>query len=567
MKLNQQKNNLLLKRAYLVVAALLVVHLSQAQSTFVPLGSEDYQIADRTEIQSNLISEDVFTNQKPYNRRELVDMIEARDTMRAFYSARDRINHYHLYKNNNEWTVSGQIYSKKPLLKHFYVFKPDFYYVDKGDFLFKANPVFHFSYGSEFETTIPRYINTRGAEFRGLLFNKIGFYSFLSENQIRFPTYIGNSIWQYGAVPKENAFRPSNTNRGVDFFSYDGYLSLPIYDVINFQFGHSKNFIGNGYRSLFLSDNAGPYLFGKLTTKFWKVSYQNIWSEHIQQFPFGSGDSLRDRKYIATHHLSFNATKWLNIGFFETVIQDRTNGIDFNYFNPLIFYKAVEWYLGSPDNVLVGLDWKANFERKFSFYGQVLLDEFRVSELFQNNQGWWANKYGFQAGVKYIDVFDITQLDLQVEYNTVRPYTYAYNNDVLNYTHYNASLAHPLGANFREMIGVLKYKPLKNLYFENRLMIATQGIDTASTNLGANIFSNSNLRPEEYGHETLQGNKTNTLTNDFRVSFSPWFNMFFDVNYTYRRQNDELNIPALNLTTNYLGLSFRANIAYRDLLF
>jgi len=567
MKVKQQQINIQLIKAIVFIACLFTINSITAQSTFDPLGSEDYQIIDRTEVQSKLLSDDVFTNQKPYNRREMVDMIEARDTMRSFYSARDRINHYHLYKNNNEWTESGQIYSKKPLLKQFYVFKPDFYYIDRGDFMLKVNPVFHFSYGSEFETTVPRYINTRGAEFRGLLFNKIGFYSFLSENQARFPTYVGEFIWDKGAIPKEAAFRPSNTDRGVDFFSYDGYLSVPLYDVINFQFGHSKNFIGNGYRSLFLSDNAGPYMFGKLTTKFWKFSYQNIWSEHIQQFPFLAPDALRERKYIATHHLSFNATKWLNVGLFETVIQDRENGIDFNYFNPLIFYKAVEWYLGSPDNVLVGLDWKANFARRFSFYGQVLLDEFKVSELFQDNRGWWANKYGFQAGLKYIDVFDITQLDFQAEYNTVRPYTYSYQNEALNFTHYNQALAHPLGANFREFIGILKYKPFKNIYFENRFMYATQGMDTAGVNLGANVFNDTDMRPEEYGHSTLQGNLTKTITNDFRVTFSPWHNMFFDVNYLYRKQNDELNVPALNTTTNYLGLSFRANIVYRDLVF
>lgn len=257
----------------------------------------------------------------------------------------------------------------------------------------------------------------------------------------------------------------------------------------------------------------------------------------------------------------------MNIGLFETVIHDRENGLDFNYFNPLIFYKSVEWYLGSPDNVLVGLDWKANFARKFSFYGQFLLDEFRVSELIQDNQGWWANKYGLQAGLKYIDVFDITQLDLQAEFNTVRPYTYAYQDEALNFTHYNSALAHPLGANFRELIGIVKYKPLKKLYFENRFMFATQGLDTANTYLGANIFDNINDRPEEYGHSTLQGNLTTTITNDFRVSFSPWYNMFFDVNYTYRKQSDELAIPELNTSTNYLGLSFRANIAYRDFLF
>jgi hypothetical protein len=98
------------------------------------------------------------------------------------------------------------------------------------------------------------------------------------------------------------------------------------------------------------------------------------------------------------------------------------------------------------------MDAKWNFLKRFQLYGQLMLDEFVFSELVTNNQGWWANKYGIQAGLKYIDAFGIDHLDLQAEYNQVRPYTYTHRDSSAYYAHYDTPLAHPLGANFKELI-------------------------------------------------------------------------------------------------------------------
>ena len=91
-------------------------------------------------------------------------------------------------------------------------------------------------------------------------------------------------------------------------------------------------------------------------------------------------------------------------------------------------------------------------------YGQLLLDEFKLSEV-RAGDGWWGNKFGFQLGGKYIDAFNIKNLDLQLEHNRVRPFTYSHGDSVANYTHYNMPLAHPLGANFQEVIGIARYQP------------------------------------------------------------------------------------------------------------
>ena len=60
----------------------------------------------------------------------------------------------------------------------------------------------------------------------------------------------------------------------------------------------------------------------------------------------------------------------------------------------------------------------------------------------------------FRRGIKYINAFNLRNFDLQLETNIVRPYTYQHNDSIDNYSHYNQPLAHPLGANFAEVIAI-----------------------------------------------------------------------------------------------------------------
>ena len=84
-----------------------------------------------------------------------------------------------------------------------------------------------------------------------------------------------------------------------------------------------------------------------------------------------------------------------------------------------------------------------------------------------------------QLGGKYVDAFNIKNLDLQFETNRARPYTYSHYDSIANYTHYNQPLAHPLGANFQEFIGIVKYQPAPKWYINARAIYYYQGLDSA----------------------------------------------------------------------------------------
>jgi len=149
--------------------------------------------------------------------------------------------------------------------------------------------------------------------------------------------------------------------------------------VIDIAFGYDKNFIGNGQRSLFLSDFSNSALFLKLNTRIWKLNYQNLFME-LQTNERQGADVLIPKKYAAMHHLDLAVTKWLNVGLFEGVIFGREDHFEFGYLNPIIFYRSIEQQNNSFDNAVAGLDLKANVAKHFQFYSQFLLDEFNMVE-------------------------------------------------------------------------------------------------------------------------------------------------------------------------------------------
>src|SRR5690606_18538096 len=123
--------------------------------------------------------------------------------------------------------------------------------------------------------------------------------------------------------------------------------------------GYSKFFIGDGIRSLILSDFGAPMPFVSFRTNFWKLEYTNLFFKaNSQTIDYGL-EGYGENKYISLHYLSANLFPWLNIGLFETVVSSKTGGPEIGYFNPVIMYRALERSYGSPDKVALGITGKA----------------------------------------------------------------------------------------------------------------------------------------------------------------------------------------------------------------
>jgi hypothetical protein len=523
---------------------------SFAQTTYLNQGAKEYHLLDRMEIKQRTNPDLNFSTLKPYSRRALVRQAELMDSARIGYhdslgaevpggldkfglTSVDDYNLRSLYMNNSEWFTGSRedFDSKKPILKTFYKTKANLLEVNTKDFFLALNPILQLQLGKESDYDENLFLNTRGVSVRGLIAKKIGFSSFITENQERGPSFFYDKVNSLRAVPG-TGFYKGFKGTGFDYFDARGYVTFNATKYIDFQLGYDKNFIGNGYRSLFLSDWGNSYLFAKINTRIWKFNYQNIFMELMPQFR-KSGDNLLPRKYAAMHHLSMNVTKWLNVGLFEGVIFGRQNHFDFQYLNPIIFYRHIEGTVGSPDNAVAGLDFKANVANRLQFYGQFMLDEFVLKQV-RNNPTSWVNKFGIQAGVKYIDALGIKNLDLQLEMNRVRPFTYSHYDTIANYTHYNQPLAHPLGANFQEVIGIINYQPAPRWSVYARAIVYKQGLDTTGGNNGSNIFKNYNTRLANDGFEVGSGRKATCFNGVLQVSYELRENLSLDLSLLKR---------------------------------
>jgi hypothetical protein len=399
------------------------------------------------------------------------------------------------------------------------------------DFWFTLNPVFDLQIGKDNSDVDYTYNNTRGLQIQGALGKKFSFSTSFYESQGRFAEYVNKQtripsvpIGASAVVPgrgKAKSFKEG----GFDYPVAEAYLSYTPNKFFNFQFGNGKNFIGDGYRSFFLSDVASPYPFLKISTTFWKIKYTNLWMWMDDVRRSSSDDGTNLRKYVAVHHLSWNVTKRFNLGLFESVITNENSypsGFDISFFNPIIFYRAVEFSNGGDlsGNVQVGLNMKYRVKDNISLYSQFLIDEMTTSRVFDGT-GYWGNKFAFQLGAKYYNAFKVDNLTLQGEFNWVRPYTFSHGEVELNSGHYNQAIAHLWGGNFYEVIGIARYN--KGRWFGSAKLIAgKKGFDyesSGNTSYGGDIWRSYNERVSDEGNEVGQGNSTNIFIGDLQGGY------------------------------------------------
>lgn len=565
---NQQPLAVRLKFLFLVAFYIIPVFCI-SQSTYLPQGDKQNILLERFEIKSGTDSVLNFSKLKYFNRHKYA-INGVRNYLQhnneAGLSKVDAWNLQRLYLNNTEWLTEEEreLYrSKKPILKNFYTSPANLYEVHVKDFDLIVNPVIQYTISKESDNDQHLFLNTRGLSVRGKIANKIGFSAYLTDNQERDPAYVQQWINDRDAVPGAGYYKSFKAAGGVDYFDARGYFSFNVTKYIDVVFGYDKNFIGNGHRSLFLSDFGNSNLFLKFNTRVWKLNYQNIFME-LQNASVRGGDKLIGKKYAVMHHLDVNITKWLNIGLFEGVVFGRENRFDFSYLNPIIFYRSIEQQNGSADNAVAGLDFKANFAKRFQVYGQLLLDEFKLSEI-KNNRGWWANKWGIQLGGKYIDAFNIKNLDLQLEHNSVRPFTYSHRDSVANYTHYNQPLAHPLMANFKEWTGIARYQPAPKWMIQAKAMVYQQGRDSSSISYGSNIFLPhvAPYRVNEYGFSIGSGWKTNVMYASLLVSYELKENFFLELFGSTRKQETK-TAPFITDKSTVVSFGFRWNMHRRE---
>lgn len=392
--------------------------------------------------------------------------------------------------------------------------------VNEDDILLSVDPVFYFQVGRDMETKQNTFVNTKGILVNGNVNDKFFFYTQFHENQARYTRYVDSVVTNYLVVPGQGRVKFLE-NDVFDFSQATGGIAYTLNRHFDFLLANDKLFIGDGYRSLLLSDNAYSYPFLRINMTFWKFRYSVVYAVMQDYTSIHDPDVGFMKKYSTTHYLDLNIGKKnkISVGIFETVMfkPADSRGYEISYLNPMIFLRPVENSLDSPDNILLGLNARWKINKRNMLYGQLMLDEFIISEVRAGN-GWWGNKQGIQAGFKSANVFGVKSLNFQTEYNFVRPYTYQHRSEAQNYTHHNQALAHPLGANFVESVTFLNYR-WRNFFGEVRIQFAKMGRDTAGLNLGNDIFKNYETRTSEYGHYMFDGLESKLNSAEFRLCY------------------------------------------------
>lgn len=448
--------------------------------------------------------------------------------------------------------------------------------IQGDDYWFTLNPILDLQVGKATgKNDKSTYINTRGIQVQGGLGKELDFTTTIYESQGRFADYFNRY---------SESIKPSGGNPAVipgigiaKEFKTDAYdmplaeanLTFTPSKMINLQLGYGRNFIGDGYRSLITTDGVSPNPYFKINTSFWKIKYTNTYTWLKDVRTDATVDGTYARKFMANHYLSWNATKKLNIGFFESVVWSNQNnrGFDMSFVNPIIFYRSVEFASSSKSgNALLGVTSKYKWNNKINLYAQFMLDEFALGDVKKQDKS-WRNKFAYQLGAKYYNAFGVENLLLQAEYNRVRPYVYSHSDPLTNYASVNQSLGHQWGANFSEFVAIARYHNGR-IFADAKLTAGTRGFDFDTTentlNYGGNIYKDyDENRAFDTNVKIGQGNKTTIFIADLQAGYviNPSTNLILFGSLIYRNFNPTVeNATVFKENTTWFSVGIRSDI-------
>lgn len=429
--------------------------------------------------------------------------------------------------------------------------------VSNKEFTFWGDFLPDLQIGRDFNDKENTSLNTRGYQLFGTVGSKFFFYTSGYENQGKFAQYEMDYIDKVRMVPGLAYDRTTSTG-SKDWAYVTALMGYTINNNITIVLGEDKTFIGDGYRSLLLSDYAAAYPLLRLAANLGKhVQYMAMWSymEDQKAVTFNSFTNNR-RKWGAFHYIDWTITKRASLGFFNALIAEEANnkgqghGFDINYVNPVYFASSLGSSGTTPDHTLFGFNGKYKVLNKTTLYGQLLVDQ-ATSPNTNNSKSW-------QLGFRGADFLKVKGLNYLFEYNTATPYTYSNQNSIVSYTQLSEPLAHPYGANFKEWLGIVNYS-LGKFDFQGQANYAKYGLNIGNTNYGKDITLPNNVNLPAGNITNGQGLATTLKFAEGTVAYvlNPKYNLRLEVGAILRDEKNSLADNKTALITFGLRSSFR----------
>ena len=373
------------------------------------------------------------------------------------------------------------------------------------------------------------WLNTRGFQLGGTISDKFFFYTSAYENQGVFPVYVNDFILENEIVPGQMYGKLGTEQQ--DWAYASAIVSYSPTQNLNFSLAYDKNFIGDGYRSMLLSDISSNSTFLKFNGAFGDVHITSILSYMLdprEVVSEGISRSRSQRKWGAFQYADWNVSNRFSLGLFHSIIWANRNNAE------------------TSDMMQVGLNTKYKAFRNASLYGQVLL----------------SKKLAGQVGLRGFDALGVKNLNFLAEYNFAKPYSYASNDPLTNYSNYSQSLGHPFGANFHEFVGIVNYSYQK-FDFSLQGNYGLYGLDVAEgDNYGKDLFKPYD---KDLAHDDAigQGLKTTMVYADAKIAYivNPKYNLRLEAGAVLRCESNAEWTNNSSLITLGLRASFR-NLYY-----
>lgn len=364
--------------------------------------------------------------------------------------------------------------------------------IDKPGFYVTIDPIMNIEVGKEirdtsaYADTAKFFLNTRGFFIRGSIGEKVSFQTHFSENILFYPLYVRDLVEERDLAPGFGRVKTYQVN-GYDVGVAGGHISYQAFPSWNLQFGHGKHFVGEGYRSVILSDNSSNYPFLRSTLRLFKgkLNYTSLFAsmQNYSRLPFGSStESLFKRKAMSLNTISYSPIRKLRIGVSEGVIwqtyKEDQGDLEFDPFwvNPIIGLNSTQSTWSGENNAFFAYDLSFKPISEITLYFQQLIDD---SETYRNS---------LLMGIKTSDL-GIKNLWSRLEFSQSERFTYS-NNDVLqNMSHNGQELAHPVGAGYEEFIVQLSYKYKRWFVDGNYQLLKTSFFGEQGS--GVDIFTTS----------------------------------------------------------------------------
>jgi len=407
------------------------------------------------------------------------------------------------------------------------------------DYWFTLNPVVDFSVGTDAFLDDTPYINGRGVTFEAHLTDHWHVTSTAMTAQVRFPRHVNDFVRANRVAPGWWLAKSRDYEWDVTYVA--GEVAYTPNRIFHLYAGHGKHHVGDGYRSMFLSDAGMNYPFLRLETSFWKFRYINLWAVMNDIRPEVAVDGVFAKKYMSFHLLSFQPTPRFNFTVVEGIMwgdELRRYGFDINFFNPFIFYRPLEFAQGfTGGNAMMGAQSSYRFRNGLMVYGQFMFDEFTFSTIRNWREQDWRTMFAGQVGAQWGDAFGVDNLYLRGELNVARPYTYSHRKVLTNWAHYAQPLAHPWGGNFREGLLQAQYR-WRRVLIDGAYHYGVVGRDVDSVSYGNNVYVSFDQRVGDTGIQIGQGSRGHIRFWRVAAAYvvNPTYNLQVGLSYQHRSE-------------------------------